>query len=193
MLISNKHKFIFIRNRKVAGSTVEHLLEPYLGPEDISTKNVEDGHMSYKRASSLFPRVFDSYYKFAIERNPWEKCVSAYEWHKQIKPGKVKGLSFEEYMDKYPNMLPCDWHKYADYNNNIMVDDVFTVENIGELFGMLRNKFNIDIPEEIHYNTRLKQIKRDHYSTYHTEKTKAMVELFFRNEIKHFGWEYEQR
>lgn len=191
MIISKKHKFIFIKNRKVAGSTVEHLLHPYLGPDDVFTKDGENGHISHKVVSSRYPSEWKGYYKFAIERNPWEKCVSAYEWHKKIKPEKVKDKTFEKYMEYYPNMLPCDWHKYAD--NNILVDDVFTVEKISELYNMLNDKFSIDIPEEIYYNTKLKQVKRDHYSTYYTEKSKAMVELFFKNEIKHFGWEYEQR
>lgn len=193
MLISNKYKFIFVKNRKVAGSTVEHLLRPYLGPDDIYTRDGQDGHMSSERISYLFPKVWDDYYKFAIDRNPWDKCVSAYEWHKKIKPEKVKDKTFEEYMEHYPNMLPCDWHNYVDHNNNLLVDDVFTVEKFNELFDMLRDKFNIDISEEIYYNTKLKQVERNHYSTYYTEKSKAMVELFFRNEIKHFGWEYEQR
>lgn len=190
MLISKKYKFIFIKNRKVAGSTVEHLLHPYC---DVFTRDGEDGHIEYRSVMERYPSEWEHYYKFAIERNPWEKCVSAYEWHKRIKPKKVKDKTFEEYMEYYPNMLPCDWHLYADANNNIMVDDVFTVEKISELFDKIRNKFNIDIPEEIYYNTKLKQVKRNHYSTYYTEKSKAMVEKLFENEIKHFGWEYEQR
>lgn len=35
MIISHKHKFIFLHCRKVAGSSITSLLNPYLGPNDI--------------------------------------------------------------------------------------------------------------------------------------------------------------
>jgi hypothetical protein len=38
MIISHKYKFIFIKNRKVAGSSVEKYINPYLGDSDIITK-----------------------------------------------------------------------------------------------------------------------------------------------------------
>ena len=35
MIISHKHKFIFLHARKCAGTTMEIILNKYLGPNDI--------------------------------------------------------------------------------------------------------------------------------------------------------------
>lgn len=38
MIVSHKHKFVFIRPKKVAGSSVETALREFCGKEDIATK-----------------------------------------------------------------------------------------------------------------------------------------------------------
>jgi hypothetical protein len=35
MIISHKHKFIFMHNQKTAGSSIVAAINPYLGPKDI--------------------------------------------------------------------------------------------------------------------------------------------------------------
>ena len=37
MILSHKHKFVFVKNRKVAGTSVEVALSPHCGPDDILT------------------------------------------------------------------------------------------------------------------------------------------------------------
>ena len=37
MIISHKHKFIFIKTRKTAGTSIELFLSRFCGPEDIIT------------------------------------------------------------------------------------------------------------------------------------------------------------
>lgn len=50
MIISHRHKFIFLHNRKAAGSSVTVALARYLGPNDIMIGCVEDC-----RANGVFP------------------------------------------------------------------------------------------------------------------------------------------
>lgn len=50
MIISHRHKFIFLHNRKAAGSSVTVALARYLGPNDIMIGCVEDC-----RAGGVFP------------------------------------------------------------------------------------------------------------------------------------------
>ena len=91
MIISHKHQFIFVKTRKTAGSTLEKLLYPYLGQFDICTGSErdntpplntdnKDGHMGWKQIENFYPREWKEYYKFTIERNPWDKVVSDFFW-----------------------------------------------------------------------------------------------------------------
>jgi hypothetical protein len=205
MLISNKHKFIFLKNRKISGSTFESLIFPHLGPDDVCTGSPTDGtpklnielglgHMGWNQISLLYSNEWNNYYRFAIERNPWDKCVSAFKWHSVIKPHLpgVRENNFNMYLEKQINMLPTDWKCYTN-QGKIMVDRVFTFEKISELYNAMRNKFSIDIPEELYYNTRLKRTDRKHYSEYYDDESKEFVAELFKNEIETFGYEYEQR
>jgi len=122
MIISHKHRFIFIKIEKTAGTSIEIALSRYCGPDDIITPvSPEDetlrqelggrGPQNYiipvgaysakdwvslasrmrlpafvNHASAAFIRdhidhaVWDSYFKFCFERNPWDKIVSYYYW-----------------------------------------------------------------------------------------------------------------
>ncbi|MEQ6167985.1 sulfotransferase family 2 domain-containing protein [Ekhidna sp. MALMAid0563] len=42
MIISHKHKFIFIKTHKTAGSSLEYMLSSICGPDDIITPLIED-------------------------------------------------------------------------------------------------------------------------------------------------------
>ena len=43
MIISHKHKFIFIRPRKTAGTTMQNVLSQICGDDDIVTSGYDDG------------------------------------------------------------------------------------------------------------------------------------------------------
>ena len=101
MIISHRHKFIFLKPRKVAGTSVEVALAQHCGEDDIVTpigvfnpewdedqyshpgkKRAGYGrHATMKRVRKQLGReLWDDYFKFAITRNPWDLVVSQYHW-----------------------------------------------------------------------------------------------------------------
>jgi hypothetical protein len=60
MIISHKHKFIFIKTFKVSGTSMEIALSNYLGKQDIITPiNLEDEILRYKK-TGIFPKNYSS-------------------------------------------------------------------------------------------------------------------------------------
>src|SRR4026209_3030482 len=86
MLISHRHRFIFIHVPKTGGSSVTAALRPFCEPETLETARQRGlkVHSTARDVIRAFGRdVWESYFTFALERNPWDKCLSLYFSHLQ--------------------------------------------------------------------------------------------------------------
>lgn len=203
MIISHTHQFIFIKTRKTAGSTFEHLIAPYLDfKKDICTGSLRDdtpkfndptngdGHAKCGYIRSKFPESWNRYYKFAVERNPWDKVVSAFFWHKQTKPHLTE-RGFDHYVATCP-LLPTDWHHYT-IDNEIAVDHIYFYEDQMRLYCQMNFMFGTWIDIEQLTNTRKKGgLRKDnHYSEMYSDESRERVAEIFSREIKAFNYEYQ--
>lgn len=200
MIISHSKKFIFIKTRKTSGSTLEHLMLPYLDKSrDICTGSSRDGtpafnipfnsngHLGYDFMKLQYPIALENYYIFTIERNPWDKVVSSYHWHQKIKPQQYGHMDFENYIKMSTAILPRDWDVYHKAN-----PEVFFYEKMEEMYDTLNEKLNLDISRDLIYNTKLKSgiRKTGHYTEIHTPYTIDCVAELFKNEIENYGYKY---
>ena len=105
MIVSHEHRFIFLKTRKTAGTSVEIALSGICGPDDIITpitpadevlradrrgpQNFESpplvreatNHSPARKAREIVGEdVWRDYTKFTVERNPWDQVVSSYYW-----------------------------------------------------------------------------------------------------------------
>lgn len=100
MLVSHRHKFIFTKTFKTAGTSIEHYFEPYCLPQGMRASGDEEivskegvvgkrgafgkqhqwyAHMpAAKIKDQLNEEKWASYFKFSVVRNPFDKMVSAY-------------------------------------------------------------------------------------------------------------------
>lgn len=109
MLLSHNHRFIFTKTVKTAGTSVEIYFEPYcMGKGEWEGKHGREqyesdhGIVGYRGGGSerrkwwahmpavairnlLEPEVWNSYFKFTVVRNPFDKLVSA--WYHFKEPG----------------------------------------------------------------------------------------------------------
>jgi len=134
VIISHKHKFIFIKPTKVGGTSIEVALAKHCGPEDIVTSISkfsdefdDDSYLHHSQNDEGFynhiapdaiqrkidAEVWNSYFKFTVVRNPWDQVVSRFCWERsfvkfKIKRNlsKIKGNPFElEFYRRLINLL----------------------------------------------------------------------------------------
>src|SRR5499427_11067953 len=184
MILSHKHKFIFIKTAKTAGTSIEVFLSKHCGPLDVLTpieppveghqpqnhkgfinplpeilerpdrilsalrKSITSREKFYRHMPALevqkrVPReVWNSYFKFCVERNPWDKVLSHYNMHAAREGG---GLSLDEYLAR--GRFPINDFRYMDRpRNKIIVDRIVRFENLlvelGEVFTQLNIPFD---------------------------------------------------
>ncbi len=124
MIVSHRHKFIFVHLHKCAGTSITRALIPYLGRNDLvfgctpkfeklSNKSRSQGGL-YKHSTAREIREYvgeprwNDYFKFSFVRNPWDLTLSKYYWwHKTpanwnddavIRKKEVMEMSFAEFV-----------------------------------------------------------------------------------------------
>src|SRR6185503_13393850 len=74
----------------------------------------------------LSPEIWNGYFKFCVDRNPWDKVLSHYHMQKARQSG---GLSLDEYLAK--GKFPINYRRYTDPSGSkIIVDRVVRYENL---------------------------------------------------------------
>jgi hypothetical protein len=206
MIVSHEHKFVFIKTKKTAGSTIERILYHKLNQRrDICSGSTRDqtpalncppdmnGHIGWKQIQHMYPKPIANFFVFTIERNPWDKAVSQFFWHKQIKPHIAVG-TFPEYLRRNQGLLAVDWGNYTDRSGKVKAH-VFQYEELHTVIPTLNEKLGLDLDPNLIHNTKLKSGLREekHYSEYYDEWSRNYIAQRFENEIKEFGYEFEQR
>jgi hypothetical protein len=203
MILSHKHKFIFIKTVKTASTSVEVFLSPKCGPDDIVTPIVPpvEGHCprndkefhNHMPATLIRERVpaevWNSYFKFCVERNPWDKVLSHY--HMQV--ARTAGnLSLDQYLAK--GKFPINYPRYTDAGANIIVDRILRYENLNvdlaDVFGQLNVQFDgaLAVRAKSDYRT-----DRTPYQQVFNDAQRRIVEQAFAREIELHGYQFESK
>lgn len=195
MIISHKHKFIFVKTFKTAGSSIEKILFNYLDKNDILTGSDIDGlrslnakpvrHRSAKWIKEKYPKEWSSYYKFAVDRNPWDVAVSWFYWMKHA--GRIQDYTFDTWLKQANYDGFKNWNRYT-IDNKVVVDKVLKYENLKDEIK------TIPIP----YNGELKKVfvksgyrPTPDYKKFYNEETKLLIQDNFSEVINLFGYTYE--
>jgi len=214
MIISHKHKFIFFKTRKTAGSSLQVALAQHCGPDDIITGQYRLGIDDHSHSAGLnmdkffthhphpelipvknflTKEVWDSYFKFAFVRNPFDVAVSRYHWDLKGKKGltetSVEG--FKEWV-RQGNLYDRDQaHFYTAYDGYVDLDFIGYYENLEEDIKHVCKVIGIpslDMPS-------LKSGYRDNssYAAFYDEETKKRVQTFFAADFNLYGYNFENK
>jgi len=212
MLLSYSSGFIFIHIEKAAGSSIQDALRPLAGQHPnshlrrrltwLGPLNRVGGlyralqfpeHVTAREVKRCLPAsVYDSLFKFAFVRNPWDRLVSRYAHLLRSKDRRRH--QFISRLEKFEDFLKWEiqrgsafQHSYvADEHGNQIVDFVGRYERLQEDFAKVcaRLKIQAALP---HANIS------DHrdYRTYYTPETRDFVAKQFRRDIEMFGYNFD--
>ncbi|GAB5415502.1 MAG: hypothetical protein Cons2KO_31050 [Congregibacter sp.] len=145
-------------------------------------------HMPAWRIRELVgSEVWDNYFTFCFERNPWDKAVSYYLWkkHGQGKPM----LPFEEYLRRKAHRLPIDSGLYCD-DSGLMVDRVYEFRRLPEALADLRDRLGLNLPEPLPREKTGVATSRKDFREYYNDTTRERIAELFAREIGLFGYRF---
>ncbi|MGC9453379.1 MAG: sulfotransferase family 2 domain-containing protein [Phycisphaerae bacterium] len=233
MVISHKYRFIFIKTRKTAGTSIESYLSTLCDETDVFApiKDADPGEHRARNFAGFFNplpeilaslrrfsramrhlrhrnryynhmdayvvrartprRIWRSYLKFCVERNPWDKTLSHYHFIATVRKDRFGVMSLDEYFQRGFNCV--NYPKYTEPGepSRLIVDRVLRYESLNE---ELAEVFaDLGVPFEGRLGVRAKgDLRKDRrpYQEVLTEEQAATIARLHRPEIELMGYEF---
>lgn len=207
MIASHAHRFVFIKTRKTAGTSLEIALSRHCGPADVVTRiSPEDevlraaaggvgpqnddtspssyAHMGARRVVQVIGReAWDSYFTFAVERNPYDVVASSYRFSAR-KPSYTK--TFAEFVrtPRRLDRLALNERLYR-IGGRVVVDRVYRYEELPAAIADISSRLGLelDLPHA-------KQGSGAHYRELYGPGDAEIVGERFARTIREFGYEF---
>ena len=175
---------ISFRHRGLTKYSRRKWLKVFLGLEPYPQIR-EHADAAFARAF-LGEKIWNQYFKFCFERNPFDKAISQYYWvTKKLTPRPEINARIQSMgAGKLSN-----WGSYA-LGGRIAMDFAGRFERVNRDLEII--KARLGLPEISLPETKV-GIRKDrrHYSEILNEKTRAHIERLCANEIREFGYVWE--
>lgn len=217
MLVSHRHRFIYLKTKKTAGTSVELYFEPFCVPPELSrperagalvseygivgSRGKQHGgrrdwraHMPAKKIrDGLGDETWHHYLRFATIRNPYDKAVSAFFFKKHRRGGSVGDPARER--DAFQIWLETDGPPMD--SNKFMIDGEYCLSDVIRYESLLpdleRICTRVGVPFEPHRLTRKKSGMRPPWATVdamYSDAGRRIVSERYALEIEMFGYAF---
>ena len=218
MILSNRYNFLYVHIAKTGGTSVRAALtslrwrDPYYFAQWICSRlSGITGH----RIASKLPRhskiicaqemlpheFFQSLYKFAFVRNPWDLQVSSYHHLKRERPFLLEGHeSFEAFTRwKLDPTRPYQYHLdtaitpmtdyLVDLRGNLLTDYIGRYERLQDDWAHICK--HLGIPhQELPHERKATDRKKD-YRSYYTAELAELVGDYFKRDVELLGYRFD--
>ena len=217
MIISHSKKFIFIKNVKTAGTSIEYCLAKYCKNDDIFPSFIGNDvkylkhkgrnyktplykihpHTGIKKIKKIFGEdIINNYFIFCVERNPYEKIISLFQHHLYINKFRKQNVRYK--FKKIRKLFNIYVHKRKDlqgmaYNQpKYTIKDDIVVDKIVR-YDNITNEINkilneLNINDDIrNYNIRNYKFINRKQYDYYDYISFKMVSNHFRKELQYFN------
>ena len=142
---------------------------------------------AWKVKARVDEQVWNDYYKFCFERNPWDRVISHYYWlyKSEPRPAIPKYLQSSDV-----RKLKRRGIELYTIDGQVAVDKVCRFESLAEELDVIRRQ--LGIPEELelpHAKSKFRKDKRSYRDILDDEGRATIAELF-SDEIAICGYEY---
>lgn len=129
--------------------------------------------------------TWDTYFKFTIERNPWDLAVSAWFWY-----STRMALPFEEFVSSDRLASYSNWQIYT-IRDRIAVDWVIRYDQLSDLLPKLAVR--LGLPETPSLPRAKGNVRTDRrpYQEWYRDADRERVARVFHREIEAFGWTFD--
>jgi hypothetical protein len=230
MIVSHEHKFIFLKTKKTAGTSIELALSALCGAHDIITPltaidealregkrgaqnwrlhgwwgskrplwkrrffkfTAEDygfyNHMPAVEAKALLndDKAWRSYFKFAFDRNPWDRQVSFYHHRYRREPTPPP----------FANFIHKDRRARIDNYEIYAIDGTVSVDYVGRFESLEQDLKHALAQVGLTLDTALPRAKTTFrrsttpYRDYYDGDTRAIVGDWYAREIELLDYEF---
>lgn len=207
-LVSHKKRFIYIKNVKVAGTSIEAYFDKYCIPVEKDYKQnhsvsyiespygIRTGRMKMENTpiinhssaidikKYIGDNQFNSYFKFCVIRNPYDKMVSLYFFTKNWK--KEHNLTFKDFCKEYDCKNIDRYYIDGESCIDFYIRFEYLLEDLEELCKILDIEFQ---KEELqHYKSEFREKKP--YQEFYNEETREIVYNKHREEFEKFNYSF---
>lgn len=213
-MISHKYKCILIHIPKTAGTSIENVIWPdveartendlWMGFIDKYHNKYQTGGLQHLTCSQIKEEIgeelYNSYFKFAVVRNPWDKAVSQYlymiEKQKYLRKfiGMNKWTSFKKYLQLIKKKKHVQWMKQKEFlfdsDGSLGVDVIIRFEDLTTQFESIATQLGLTEIQLPHANKSKKD--RMHYSSYYDQETINMISEMYQEDIDQFDYQFEK-
>ncbi len=207
MIASHAHRFVFVKTRKTAGTSLEIALSRHCGPSDIVTRiSPEDerlraaaggvgpqnddtspssyAHMGARRVIRVIGReAWDDYFTFAVERNPFDVVASSYRYSAR---NARFTKTFAEFVrtPRRLDRLALNERLYR-LGGKVIVDEVYRYEELPSAVEQISSRLGLelDLPHA-------KRGSGPHYRELYGPGDADLVAERFARTLRRFGYEF---
>lgn len=216
-MISHEHKLIFIHIPKCAGSSIRdfYFNNPRLDWRQPNydvlygwcpKRRIHLQHATSKQLLELDlvqPEVWNSYFKFAFVRNPYDRAYSDYLWIQNDRC--IKG-NFRDYITRSgPFRALLRDRSTKEYRGDHLLQQssffnahgVFNMDFLGRFETLeddviaINKRLGIEKRFDVH--KKRSAIRKGHYSCFYTNTRKKLVDEYFWGDIKTLHYSFEDQ
>lgn len=227
-MICHPFKCIFVHVPKTAGQSIEQFFMDRLGldwkndREVLLLQNNSDpalgteklAHLAaseYVGCGHISQQDFDSYFKFAMVRNPWTRILSEYRYrnyfhHRSFKDFVLNKMPRPGFDDKYRHVMP-QYDLLYDADGRLLVDFVGRFETLQQDFDRVCAALGIEdsaLPHRNRSDKKSRDLKRklrniifmngenqhDSLTDFYDDETRDAVAEYYRIDIETFGYQF---